>query len=645
MDKSIDDPWKSLPRDDRGRATRIARRCDDPWKSLPRENRNGVCSTQMSTGSAEATKRAAMDRPRERSIYSSPGPKATGMGRLAPYGFWLGLAACGSASTATALPKVPRLAKPSPIDPALPGAAYLTKIAMQLQPGWSQFLNDCRLRLPPSHALNQLQLAATVEMAIDPSGGVQMQFRARSGAVDFDRAVEDAIRDSAPFPWPPTELLGDDNRAHLRWLFARDHRQAGPATAEITHFELPLAEVVGGLVSTGDLARAAHRIATEKPGTDRDSAIALLMVAALGEAVRSDDGAVKRAAIDAIAQARVTDLAPEVRHLLTATLDPQLRVAALNAVGDLEDRAAIPAILSQLPSHLETRPELARAAARTLARLGNADAAADAIYRSLMGDNPSYIALEAFVYAPAPRVERRLDGWLKRGDPKFRAAVCAALPAVPFAHARILLQKGLTDPDATVRTACTVAAAHAALAAHTRHGPLIGRIRALTRDPDRAVRVSAIRSLAALDPLHTVDTATDPAAEIRAAYAGLPSATNANLRALLDDRDPEVRAAAWTTLTAARPGFPQRAQLALLAMADPAPQVRSAALGSLEDEAALNRIAGSDETPEVRTAALVELTRQRGRLRCAAMLLQRFASAPAISVERVRIALAWLIAR
>ena len=32
------------------------------------------------------------------------------------------------------------------------GAAYLTAVALQLQPGWGQFLDDCRLRLAADRA-------------------------------------------------------------------------------------------------------------------------------------------------------------------------------------------------------------------------------------------------------------------------------------------------------------------------------------------------------------------------------------------------------------------------------------------------------------------------------------------------------------
>ena len=136
------------------------------------------------------------------------------------------LAACGhGAATPAPRSHAARLLPPLPIDPAAPGATYLTTVALQLQPGWGQFLDDCRLRLPASHALNQMALAAIAELVVDTHGRVVDVQLATSGNSDFDRAVRDAISDAAPLAAPPQALLSDDDRLHVRWLFARDRRQ------------------------------------------------------------------------------------------------------------------------------------------------------------------------------------------------------------------------------------------------------------------------------------------------------------------------------------------------------------------------------------------------------------------------------------
>ena len=100
---------------------------------------------------------------------------------------------------------MPRLKAPRPLDPGARGAGYLTQVALQLQPGWGQFLDDCRLRLPASHPLNAMTLAASVELVVGKDGRVDAVNVTSSGNADFDRAVRDAIADAAPLPAPPAD--------------------------------------------------------------------------------------------------------------------------------------------------------------------------------------------------------------------------------------------------------------------------------------------------------------------------------------------------------------------------------------------------------------------------------------------------------
>jgi hypothetical protein len=58
----------------------------------------------------------------------------------------------------------------------------------------------------------------------------------------------------------------------------------------------------------------------------------------------------------------------------------------------------------------------------------------------------------------------------------------------------------------------------------------------------------------------------------------------------------------------------------------------------------LARLAASDDSPVVRSEALVALAGRRGRAAAEAELLERLAAAPPASEERVRAALAWLLA-
>src|SRR6185503_5078178 len=164
---------------------------------------------------------------------------------------------------------------------------------------------------------------------------------------------------------------------------------------------------------------------------------------------------------------------------------------------------------------------------------------------------------------------------------------------------------------------------------------MVRRLRELARDRDRSVRARAVAALAALDPAHPVRVLDDPAPEVRAAFA--PVASEADLRVLIGDRAPEVRAAAVTALG------DRATDEVLRAAGDPASAVRRAAIALLGDADVLDRLA-RDDSPEVATAALVRLTELRGRAALTSQLLDRIAAAPPGSPERARIALAWLLA-
>jgi hypothetical protein len=64
----------------------------------------------------------------------------------------------------------PRLEAPAPIDDGRPFASYLKSVEPDLQGPWGTFLEDCRLRLPPTHALNQTKLSTTVDLITNEKG-------------------------------------------------------------------------------------------------------------------------------------------------------------------------------------------------------------------------------------------------------------------------------------------------------------------------------------------------------------------------------------------------------------------------------------------------------------------------------------------
>ncbi|HEY0479737.1 MAG TPA: HEAT repeat domain-containing protein [Kofleriaceae bacterium] len=527
-----------------------------------------------------------------------------------------------------------RLPPPAAIDPSMPGADYLTAIAAQIEPRWTAFLDDCRLRLPRGHALNRPELAATFELAIGRDGKIVVRQQvASSGNGDFDTAVADVLADASPLPAPPLDLVSDDELVHLRWQFARDRRQAGPATARVLHVELPLVEVVDGLLGRGEIARAARRVAAvPEASPERVAGAVRVMIAALREALGSPDGAARRTAVEACGRAHVDELAAAVRALVTAPIDPELRLAAITAAGVLGDRAAAPALLAGLRDDLAHEPRVARARVAALVAIGHAQDAAGVV-RAVLDAGPSPAALAALAQVPTAAVGSRLAAWSRAGEPAIRGAVCAALPGAAPAVAAALIARGLRDADATVRATCAEAAARSD---RTHPEPaMVKRLRELARDRDRSVRARAVAALAALDPAHPVRAADDPAPEVRAAFAA--AASEPDLVALLADRTPEVRAAALTALG------DRAGAAALRAAVDPSAQVRGAAVALIADPDALARLAG-DDSPEVAIAALVRLTALRGRSAQTAPLLDRLAEAPPASAERVRIALAWLLA-
>jgi TonB family protein len=559
--------------------------------------------------------------------------------------------ACGHAGVRASGPTplrsgLPRLPPPLPADLGARGAGYLNRVALQLQPGWGQFLDDCRLRLPASHALNTMSLAATADLAVDRRGRVTKVELASSGNPDFDEAVRDAIRDAAPLPAPPIDLLSDDDQVHLRWLFARDRRQAGPATAAVTSVELPVGPVIERLLAQRDLARAARR-ALRAQGGERTAAIERIAIAALREALGSAETTSRRVAVEAIRRAQVRELAPQVRALLASTTDTELRLDAIDAVLALEDTAAAQPLLAQLPRDLPDHARLALAETRALAGLGHRADAAAVIAADLAGA-PHTIALQALALAPVASLDGKLVTWMEHGDARTRGGVCAALAGADARLGWTWIARGLRDADASVRVACADAAA--ARAGSRGGGSVVARLRVLVHDRDRTVRAHALTALVALDPAHVVSAGDDPAAEVRLAFAAalataLPSEAEADLRDLIDDRDADVRAAAWRSLLALPKPPADRAALAARAVRDAAPQVRRAAVAALEDEQALARIAAGDDSIDVRTAATIVLAGRRGRAASEADLLGQLAAAPPGSPDRVRTALAWLLAR
>ena len=539
-------------------------------------------------------------------------------------------------------PQAPKLAAPTALDPDARGAGYLDRVALQLMWGWSQFLEDCRVRLPATHPLNDMTRVAEVELTVDRQGAVALLMAPASGDADFDRAVRGVIADASPLAIPPPDVRSDDDRVHLRWRFARDRRQAGPATAAIVDVELPLADVVAARVGQGELARAAARIA-RAPTSDgaRVPAARLLMAAVLREALGSADGVARRGAVTAIGRVRLTALAPDVRALINPSQDAELGRIAIETAAALADQGAVPLVAAALVADLRAEPRAVTADARALVLLGAGAAVTAALAPALDATPPNPAAIAALAVMPDPQHIAKLATWFAARDARTRASVCAAL-AAPGAP-RGALVRGLRDPDAGVRAACATAAyVRVAAGLDAPDVATIHALHGLLHDRDDAVRAAAVSALATTAP---TAAAGDPAPRVRAALAtalATSAATGVDdiLHALATDRDADVRTAAFAAL-GARAGIPP--DLALAVPDDPSSRVRLAAAAGIADPAVLARLV-DDPDPQAASAALV---RQAAALGAAAALpgaLARVEASPPASAERVRAALAWLLA-
>ncbi len=588
--------------------------------------------------------------------------------------------------------RAPRLPPPPVLDHGAPDAAYRTAVAVQLQRPWGQFLEDCRIRLSATDPLNQMALATTADLTIDAGGKVVDVALAGSGNADFDRAVRQVIVDAAPLPPPPVELRSDDDRLHLRWLFARDRRQAGPVTSSVVEVVLPIAEVTANLLEAGDLARAARRIKREPAGTARDEAITKLMTAGVREALASNDGTVQRAAIEAIRDGKLGTLAIPLLDLIRSTSDGELRRAALHTAAVLGDHAVVGELVAQLDRDFGDR-KLALADAQSLIALdASAQVTEHAADQLLARGGPNPVAFHVLglleirgLDNPKDVVGMLFKRWRRSPDARVRAGLCAAHTRAPTTYAVAALSSGLADRDAKVRAACLHTITERMAYAEEKPADAfvgsknIDRVIALVRDRDVLVRAAAIRALAAvlaepphgevparrkkarvLDPAAFPDLSADPAAEVRVAYLQAIAALSQlrpmtggrdRVSALTNDRDAEVRAAAWETwrMLLLRPvdkieAAPPPAELAawtVRASTDPEPEVRRAVIDVITDEVLLLRMSSTDDDAAVRTGALVRAVERGGRAGSADFLIDRFASAWPASAERVRAALAW----
>ncbi|HEU5055195.1 MAG TPA: TonB family protein [Kofleriaceae bacterium] len=550
------------------------------------------------------------------------------------------------------------LGDPPPADPAAPGASYIGAVYERFRPAWSAFLEDCRTRLPRDHVLNDPTLEVLLAVSIDRSGKVvEVGVGKKSGIAAFDEAAVEVVREARPLPAPPRELVSDDDRVHLEWLFARDRRQAGPATASLRRVEWPLERAVPKLVAAGRVAEAAQRVAA---AVDRMPPDALLSrfrevcIGALGRALGGKDSAAQVAAIDGVAAARVSALAPSVREVARTTVEPQVRRAALRALAQVGDREAIGLLRENA---LGTgSPEDRGAAAAALAMLGAGAEVEKAAHTGLKSsdENTRWSALVVMAHVAVPAAVpdlRALLGGSSRAARAERMASAMALGAVaagsgePARAAMAALVDCLGVSDAAQRAACAMAVA-AAAENGARSRTAYSRLTGLLRDRDEQVRAAAALSAARLEPARfardmgaLAREKSDPVlAAMAEGLGGVPGGEAlARLGKLATSGSGPVRLAAAEAL-ARRPDADQ----VLAGLIDhPDPAVRAIAVRR-ERRPDVLRAQLAAEAPEVRAAALAALVAQDGAGKHVVDAARLFAKAPDASAESAAIARAWL---
>ncbi|MEZ4400445.1 MAG: TonB C-terminal domain-containing protein [Kofleriaceae bacterium] len=552
----------------------------------------------------------------------------------------------------------PPMPPPAPADPAAVGAGYLDILAARIQTGWAQFLEDCRLRLPPAHPLNSATLEATVAYTLDAHGGiVEVRLVGISGNAEFDDAVISAARDAGPFPSPETALLSDDDLVYVTWVFARDRRQAGAATAGLRKIEWGLERAVPKFLADGNLAEAARRVAAAPSNPVTLGFGERVMIAAVRQGLASADPAVQRLAVTAAGAAKLTSAARELRAIADGALDVALRGAAIAALAQIGDVDAGSLLLTILERDAGANVELTGGAAHALAVLGAGDALSQQVTQWLAdgkagkteaAKHHTWAALIAMGGAPVPAAVPTIGPMVTSGDARTRGAACRALAASAAVTdaAWKPLGRGLKDADAAVRAACAEAIADAAQAG-AKSRATFWLVAPLLRDRDERVRAAATLAMVRLEPVRAktdlAGVARDKSALVQASLAEAAVRTGdlGRAEALLTHDQVMVRRAAASAL-ATLGGDPGRARLA--GHVDDDPEVAALVLAVSTDRAALTAAAGGADGGLAVVAAR-RLTELDGRAAGLAAAATAVAAAPAASAPRVNAAAAWLAAR
>jgi TonB family protein len=328
---------------------------------------------------------------------------------------------------------------------------YLRRIHAQVHRRWADnFLRLVGEKLPLANPLNEAGRTATVDVTIARDGQmIGSQVTTASGFPGFDDAIIEVLRDSVPFPNPPEAVRSDDDKLHLRWVFARDERRCAGLT--IVRVNDPPDISLPKLLRMSRYEESLSRVVTART---------------------------EGAPVDPM----MTTLASEWTK--SAIHEPWASVRMARMLAEHGETAAV----SWLKQAVK-RPELARAAGEALS--ANKVAVCPLVKASFDGDNPvdQQAAAQALATAGDAACAPGLIALLQsaKARPEARAAAAVALGAVDEDAARkALAAAAKEDKSDTVRAA--------ALLAGVRPGAGRGKVLAMVqviRDPSAEIRAAA----------------------------------------------------------------------------------------------------------------------------------------------------------
>ena len=560
----------------------------------------------------------------------------------------LGVASCGSVVASDPVPPPlptdfqpgPALGAPDTVGSEADGRDYLIALGQALQPRWASFLEDLRTRLSPSHELNASGLESVLLLSLNQDGVlVEVKLETASGAGDFDAAAMEVARDAQPYPAPPPGLASDDGRFRFRWLFARDRRQAGPATAGVVIQRWPLAKAIPELIAGKRYKQALARMKGEQG--DITVHVDRVATAVLVSGLESRS-------LVALAGVSGSRFEATVKQVFASANSKELIEASIAALGRTVTKASDIAIMTG-----DDDAFIARAAAKALAARGQGDLAVPSIALRLSKSSSRWSALAVLGEVPAASAVGGLTKLATGRDRALRLAAIRGLGVSARASgatssARGPLIKLLKDRDARVREAACAALADSAAGGSPRRRLAYWAVIELVRDRDRSVRGACARAAASLEPrmfakeLYRLGKDQSPPVQLGLASSlgavpGLPAL--GRLTRLASAKEASVRAAAARSL--AQRSEPQARGTLAAMVSDGDADVRLAALGANASIPVLET-ALADTSPKVRRAAFSRLAKMSPAdfAHRAAVLMHN-----AAPDERTALAAAWLGAR